>query len=145
MSYIFISYAVFRWPSLHGVFYASGSYTSFASSSSRFPRPDRWGWIKLSLSILRFLFLIFYWIMNLFLHFKSYSLPGTPLGNPLYPPSLLQRRCSPIHQLTPASLPSHFLHWGIKPSQDQGPLLPLMPDKSILCYICSWSHGYLFG
>ena len=27
------------------------------------------------------------------------------------------------------------LHWGIKPSQDQGPLLPLIPDKAILCYI----------
>ena len=24
----------------------------------------------------------------------------------------------------------------------EGPLLPLMPDKSILCYICSWSHVY---
>jgi hypothetical protein len=23
----------------------------------------------------------------------------------------------------------------IEPSQDQGPLLPLMPDKAILCYI----------
>ena len=21
--------------------------------------------------------------------------------------------------------------------------LPLMPDKAILCYICSWSHGFL--
>jgi hypothetical protein len=34
------------------------------------------------------------------------------------------------------------LHWGIEPSQDQGPLLPPMPDKAILCYICSWSHVY---
>jgi hypothetical protein len=31
----------------------------------------------------------------------------------------------------------------IQPSQDQGPLLPLMPDKAILCYICSGSHGSL--
>jgi hypothetical protein len=30
------------------------------------------------------------------------------------------------------------------PSQDQGPLLPLMHDKAILCYICSWSHVYSF-
>lgn len=30
---------------------------------------------------------------------------------------------------------------GIKPSQDQVPPLPQMPDKAILCYICSWSHG----
>ena len=35
------------------------------------------------------------------------------------------------------------LHWGIKPLQDQGPLLPLMRDKTILCYICSWSHESL--
>ena len=33
------------------------------------------------------------------------------------------------------------LHWGIEPSKDQGPPLPLMPDKAILCYKSSWSHG----
>ena len=27
-------------------------------------------------------------------------------------------------------LPHHPLHWGIKPSQDQGPPLPSMPDKA---------------
>jgi hypothetical protein len=51
-----------------------------------------------------------------------------------------------------APLPTHLLlspHpgiplcWGIKPSQNQGPLLPLMPNKAILCYICNWSHGSL--
>ena len=36
-----------------------------------------------------------------------------------------------------------ILHWGIEPSQDQGPFLPLMPDKAILCYICGWNHGSL--
>jgi hypothetical protein len=25
--------------------------------------------------------------------------------------------------------------------QDQAPILPLIPDKPILCYLCSWSHG----
>jgi hypothetical protein len=35
------------------------------------------------------------------------------------------------------------LHWGIKPSQDQGSPLTLMPDKAILCYICCWSSGSL--
>ena len=35
------------------------------------------------------------------------------------------------------------VHWGIKPPQDQGPPLPFMPDKGILCYICSWSHRSL--
>ena len=33
------------------------------------------------------------------------------------------------------------LHWGIDPSQDQGPFLPLMSNKSIHCYICSWGQG----
>ena len=33
------------------------------------------------------------------------------------------------------------LHWDIEPTQDQEPLLPLMPNKAILCYICRWSHG----
>ena len=35
----------------------------------------------------------------------------------------------PIHPLLP-HCPSIPLHWGIKPSQDQGPPLPLMPDKA---------------
>ena len=31
-------------------------------------------------------------------------------------------------------------------TKDLSFLLPLMPDKAILCYICSWSHVYsLFG
>jgi hypothetical protein len=46
------------------------------------------------------------------------------------------------HPLLP-HYPSIFLCWGIEPSKDQGPSLPLMPDKAILCYICSWSHGSL--
>jgi hypothetical protein len=29
----------------------------------------------------------------------------------------------------------------IKSPQDQESFLPLMPDKVILCYISSWSHG----
>jgi hypothetical protein len=36
--------------------------------------------------------------------------------------------------------PGISLHWNIESSQDQGPLLPLMSDNAILCYICSWSH-----
>ena len=35
------------------------------------------------------------------------------------------------------------LRWSIEPPQDQGPPLPLMPDKEILFYICSWSHRSL--
>jgi hypothetical protein len=39
--------------------------------------------------------------------------------------------------------PGILIHWGIKPSQDQGPFLPLMSNKTILCYTCDWSHGSL--
>ena len=39
--------------------------------------------------------------------------------------------------------PGLFLHWGIKHSQDQGPLLPLVSDQAILCYIFDWSYGSL--
>ena len=48
----------------------------------------------------------------------------------------------PTHSFLPqpSSIP---LHWGIKSPQDQGPLLPLMSDKVILCYICGRSHGSL--
>jgi hypothetical protein len=52
-------------------------------------------------------------------------------NKPTHPPTLL------------FYLPSIPLCWGIKPSQDQGPPLPLMPDKAILFYICSWSHKSL--
>ena len=44
----------------------------------------------------------------------------------------------------PSHQPTHScfldLHWPIKPSQDQRPLLPLMTNQAILYYICSWSH-----
>ena len=49
----------------------------------------------------------------------------------------------PTHTLLPPH-PGINLHWGIKPSQDKGPLLSLMPDKVILCYTCCWSHGFLY-
>jgi hypothetical protein len=42
---------------------------------------------------------------------------------------------------TPTSLSWHSPTLG--PSQDQRPLLPLIFNKAILCYICSWSHGSL--
>ena len=43
----------------------------------------------------------------------------------------------------PPSHPGIPQHWGIKPSQDQGPLFPLMSKKAILCYMCGWNHGSL--
>jgi hypothetical protein len=46
----------------------------------------------------------------------------------------------PIHSLPPhpCSIP---LLWGIKPPQDLVPPFPLMPNKVVLCYMCSRSHG----
>jgi len=35
------------------------------------------------------------------------------------------------------------LHWVVKPPQDQETPLPLLPEKTILCYICSRSQGFL--
>lgn len=46
-----------------------------------------------------------------------------------------------LHPPTHTSLLQYPLCWGIKFPQDQEPTLPLMPDKSIFCYICSWRHG----
>jgi hypothetical protein len=58
---------------------------------------------------------------------------------------LLLRVWFPIHPPSSASPRQHPppLCWGIKPPQGQGPPLPLMSDKTILSYICVWSHGSL--
>jgi hypothetical protein len=68
-----------------------------------------------------------------YLHCKFYPLSSFPLHPPI--PSPL-----PTPTPIPTSCPGIPLHWGIKPSRDQGPLLSLMFHKAILCYICSWSH-----
>jgi hypothetical protein len=77
----------------------------------------------------------------LYLHFKCYPLSQFPLQKPLIPsppPASMRVPTHPTtHSLTPTSLPWH------SPSQNQGPLLQLMPNKAILCYICGWSHGSL--
>jgi hypothetical protein len=76
-------------------------------------------------------------------------LPGCPsthlpIPSPFCPPPLCVYEGAPprTHPLPPdhSSIP---LHWSNEPSWDQGPPLPLMPDKAILCYICGWSHGSL--
>jgi len=43
-----------------------------------------------------------------------------------------------IHPFLPPHIP---LHWSIKPREDQRLLLPLIPNKAIICYICNWSYG----
>ena len=67
--------------------------------------------------------------------------PPQPPSHP-HPLCLYEDAPPPTHPLPP-HLSSIPLCWGIKPPQDQEPPLPLMPDKAILCYICSWSHGSL--
>ena len=62
----------------------------------------------------------------------------SPLKTP-YPSPNSTPGHQPTHSCFP--IPGIPLHLGIKPSQDQGPLLPLMSNKATLCYICSWSHG----
>jgi hypothetical protein len=81
----------------------------------------------------------------LYLHFKCYLLSRSPLWKPPIPspsPCLYEGAPPSIHPLLPSS-PDIPLHWGIEPPQAQGPFLPLMSNKSILCHICSWSHGSL--
>ena len=95
--------------------------------------------------------LFFYWIFSLFIFQISHflvSLRKTPSPYPLPLPLLINLTTPsswpwnfpcfyegvplPTHPLPPAC--SWFpLHIGIKPSQDQGPLLPLMPNKAIIC------------
>lgn len=73
------------------------------------------------------------------LFFFPVSLLGTTSSNfPL--PVSMRVLLYPTHPLPP-HCPGTPLHWRIKPSQEQGPLLPLMPENVILCYICCCSHG----
>jgi hypothetical protein len=58
--------------------------------------------------------------------------PGFPPASPLsYPPlpCFYEGAPPPNFPLLP-HCPSIPLHWGIEPSQDQGPPFPLMPDKA---------------
>ena len=86
-------------------------------------------------SFLKIIFIRYF----LYLHFKFYPLSSFPL--PKHPIPFLSS-CSLTHPF-PLPCPGIPLNWGIEPSQDQGPLLSLISHKSILCYICSWSQGFL--
>ena len=89
-------------------------------------------------SFLFFFFFTFLFTFQLLIPFKV-----SPLEPPIpYPPHCL----STTHPLTPTYLPSLTgipLHWGIKPPQTQGLLIPLMSNKAILCHICGQSLGSL--
>jgi len=64
-----------------------------------------------------------------------------PLIKPPPPSTMRVLPHPPKHPGLSASLFWFPLHWGIKPWQDQGLLLPFVPKKAILFYICSCSHG----
>ena len=74
-------------------------------------------------------------------HFLVFPLE-TPY--PIFPlPASIRVLPYPLTHPLPPSYHGIALHWGIEPSQDQGPLLPLMSHKVFLCYTCSWIHGSL--
>ena len=89
-----------------------------------------------------FLSFSFYWLFSLFTFQMLSSFPVSLLQTPCPSHCFYESAPAPIHPLPPHhhSIP---LCWSIKPPQDQGLPLPLMPDKAILCYICRWSHGSL--
>ena len=72
---------------------------------------------------------------------SPFPVSSPEMSNPIAPPpaSLRVFKHQPTHTCLPA-LEFPYTGASNEPSQDQGPLLPLMPDKSILCYICGYSH-----
>jgi hypothetical protein len=106
-------------------------------------------WANVRSTHLFFLFVcLFNWIFS-FITFQMFSpFQVSPSETPysILPPPAFRRVLTPLPPHTHSCLPDlvFSLHWGIKPSQDQGFLLPLIPqDKAILCYICGWNHGCL--
>jgi hypothetical protein len=81
-------------------------------------------------------FLSFFIRYLLYLHLKCCLLSWFPLHKPPIPFPFTPCSSTHPHLLPGPGIPPH---WVTEPSQDQG-LLPLMTDKAILCYICSWSH-----
>ena len=87
-----------------------------------------------------------YFLLVILFTFQMWSaFPVSPPQTPI--PSLLpsaSMRVSPTTHLLLSHHPIIPLRCGMEPPQDQGPPLPLMPDKAILCCMCSWSHGSLY-
>ena len=88
-------------------------------------------------------FLLFYWIFSLFTvqMFSPFQISPSETPSPFSLPLPLWG-CPPTHPLL-SSFPGILLHWGIKHPQVQGPLFPLMSNKTILCQICRQCHESL--
>ena len=84
------------------------------------------------------LFSLSLFLLDIFFIYVSNAIPFPSFlsKNPLSP---LHSPCSPTLPLLLPS-PGIPLYWGIEPSQDKRPLLPLMTNQAILCYICSQGH-----
>lgn len=83
-------------------------------------------------SLFKKLDILFIYILNVILF------PGFPSGTTLsYYPSCCFYKCAPQH-----TYPLPPQHPDI-PLYCQGPILPLMLSKAILCYKSGWSHGLL--
>jgi hypothetical protein len=77
-------------------------------------------------------YFFFFFQLNIFFIFISnvFSFPNFPSENPLSTPS---SPCSPTHSLPLRDL-GIPLYWGIEPSQNQGPLLPLILLNFLIFY-----------
>jgi len=65
--------------------------------------------------------------------------PWNPYPTPPHPASMKVLHHAPICSLL-HPCPGIPQQCDMELSQDQGPFLPLMPNKAILCYICYWRH-----
>jgi hypothetical protein len=74
------------------------------------------------------MFSFFSFLVDIFFIYLSNIIPfsGIPFGKTSFPYSLA------LYLLTNPPIPTSWLcispHWGIKPSQDQGPFFPLISD-----------------
>ena len=87
---------------------------------------------------------LFFFIYFICLHFKCYfplpvSLPQGPY--PLLSPLCLYEGAPQPDYLLLPKRPSFPLSWAIKPPQERGDSLPMMPHKAVLCHTFLWSHA----